>query len=237
MFGIPVRVHPFFWLVAALLGWPWYTHGNFQMLLLWIVCVFISVLIHELGHVVMGQVFGSYGRVLLYSFGGLAIGSSDLGRRWQRILVYFAGPAAQLILLAGILGLWYVADFNWPPYVLITLIMLYEINLIWPLFNLLPIFPLDGGQIAREVLVGVYGTRGLLASLILSGVVAGLLAVHCLMGQYGHTFIPWIGSIGGFFTALFMIQFCVTSFQAYQIEKDRNQHYRDRYRDDRLPWE
>ena len=65
---------------------------GFEYLLIWIGCVFGSILIHEMGHVFMGQVFGAQGTIVLYSLGGLAIGSSNLPSRWQRIAVSFAGP-------------------------------------------------------------------------------------------------------------------------------------------------
>ena len=85
MFGIDVRVHPLFWVMSAVLGWGWYLERNFAYLFLWVMCVFVSVLLHELGHVVVGRLFGSQGHILLYSFGGLAIGSTDLRHRWQRL--------------------------------------------------------------------------------------------------------------------------------------------------------
>src|SRR5438552_2066073 len=97
IFRIDVRVHPMFWLFSAILGWNALSAG-FGFLLVWIVCVFVSVLIHELGHVFMGRLFGSHGHIVLYSFGGLAIGSSSLHNRWQRIAVYFAGPLAGFLL-------------------------------------------------------------------------------------------------------------------------------------------
>ena len=73
MFGIPVRVHPWFWLMGVILGWSAVERGV-QYLVLWIVCVFVSILVHEFGHVFMGLVFGSRGHIVLYSFGGLAVG-------------------------------------------------------------------------------------------------------------------------------------------------------------------
>ena len=73
-------------------------------LVLWIICVFVSILIHEMGHVLMGRLFGAEGHIVLYSFGGLAIGSKRLADRWQRIAVSFAGPLAQFILRWGSCG-------------------------------------------------------------------------------------------------------------------------------------
>ena len=58
LFGILVRVHPMFWLVSVIMGWNSLIIG-FEYLFIWIACMFVSILIHELGHVWMGQVFGA----------------------------------------------------------------------------------------------------------------------------------------------------------------------------------
>ena len=113
MLGTDVRVHPLFWLVSAVLGWNWYSMrgGGIGYLLLWVFCCFVSVLLHEFGHVLVGRLFGSDGHIVLYSFGGLAVGSSDLRRRWQRVLVLFGGPGAQLVLAGdGVEGAGTVVD-------------------------------------------------------------------------------------------------------------------------------
>src|SRR5437867_10402517 len=86
MFGIHVRVHPLFWLVAAFLSWGWVQWG-IQHILLSMACIFLSILIHELGHVVVGKCFGSHGHIVLWAMGGLAIGSTQLSSRWQRVAV------------------------------------------------------------------------------------------------------------------------------------------------------
>jgi hypothetical protein len=96
---IPVRIHPFFWVMSLAMGWSLKAYG-LEYLLLWVVCVFVSILFHELGHVVAGQWFGSSGHIVLYSFGGLAVGSNQLSKRWQRIVVCAAGPGANFLLVA-----------------------------------------------------------------------------------------------------------------------------------------
>ena len=47
LLGIPVRIHPFFWLAGLLLG-P--RQGGPPAILLWIAAVFLAILVHELGH-------------------------------------------------------------------------------------------------------------------------------------------------------------------------------------------
>src|SRR5437763_15143191 len=103
MFGIPVRVHPMFWLVGALMGFdlllPDAREGNGVVrFLLWIACFFVSILVHELGHIVMGRVCGSEGHIVLYAFGGVAVQHRAIPLRWQRIAVSFAGPLAGFLL-------------------------------------------------------------------------------------------------------------------------------------------
>lgn len=102
IFNVPVRVSPWFWAISAMMGWSALQEG-FQYLALWIGCVFVSILVHELGHVLTGRLFGTEGHIVLYGFGGLAIGSSNLRDRWQRIAVAFAGPAAGFLFLAAVL--------------------------------------------------------------------------------------------------------------------------------------
>src|SRR5262249_54958026 len=160
-------------------------------------------LVHEMGHVFMGRLFGTDGHIVLYSFGGLAIGSNALHSGWRRALVSFAGPLAQFLLLGVVLlVVWFlIAPAEFRP--LVTLdrhvfgnflqlvhlsrqhllvqhffLAMIEINLFWPILNLLPIWPLDGGQITRESCLGLSRDNGLRVSLGISLVVAGLLAFN-----------------------------------------------------------
>jgi Zn-dependent protease len=236
IFRIPVRVHPFFWLISALFGWP----GNIgpmtmPFLLVWIVCVFVSILIHEMGHVLMGRLFGSDGYIVLYSFGGIAVGSSDLNRRWQRVLVYFAGPLAQFVLLGLTLAVLVAlslggrADFH--PLVERAFFALVAINLFWPLLNLLPIWPLDGGRISREFFEAAMPERGTRVALGVSLVVAGLLAVNAVATLTGRTLIPVIGPLlgGGYLVFLFAM-LAIGSWQMLQaVEAERR--WRDEHWD------
>jgi len=246
MFGTAVRVHPMFWIVSAILGYDSTIRYGVGFVLAWVACVFVSVLLHEFGHVWMGRLFGSHGYIVLFSFGGLAIGSKQQSSRWQRILVSFAGPLIQLVLLALI---WFGKDWlfhlippgSWRTALLIWN-MLFYINLFWPLLNLLPIWPLDGGQIAREVCQGGMGVRGTAVSLGISMVVAGFLAAHELMASRGHPLLripvsesssPYLHLLkrwcesGDMFMAIFFLMFCISSFLALQAENARRHQWSD----------
>jgi len=182
--GIPVRVSAFFWVAAVLLGWnacQWWAGNDqralLQYLALWAGAVFVSILVHELGHALAYRAFGQAAHIVLYHFGGLAIpelwGRRSHLRPFQRLLVAAAGPAAQLALAAAIiLGLkaaGRIVPFPFPllgdrlglfagerfasPFAAATFEFLLSINLFWPLVNLVPVPPLDGGQIVREGLL------------------------------------------------------------------------------------
>lgn len=182
--GVRVRVSVFFWVAAVLLGWgacQWWAGNDqralLQYLALWSAAVFVSILVHELGHALAYRAFGQGAHVVLYHFGGLAIPEA-WGRRahlrpFQRLLVAAAGPAAQLALAAVIvLGLkaagrvvplpfvglgerlgFFAGERFASPFTAAAFEFLLSINLLWPLVNLVPVPPLDGGQIVREGLL------------------------------------------------------------------------------------
>src|SRR5262245_21070979 len=66
---IPIRVIPTFWLMAMVLGWD---PDRLDLVFLWAMCVFGSVLFHELGHALTAAAFGYDPHIVLYHFGGYA---------------------------------------------------------------------------------------------------------------------------------------------------------------------
>jgi Zn-dependent protease len=227
MFGVPIRVHPLFWLVSAILGWN-LTRIDFRLLLLWIACVFVSILLHEFGHVLMGQVFGARGHIVLYGMGGLAVGSSDLRNRWQRVAVYFAGPGIGFLFV----GLIWLALKALNPEMLTTWVddaidFLFWINLAWGLVNLLPVFPLDGGRVSREVCEWMTPANGRRVAYGISMVIAGLLALNALSMEVMRrtllgTDVSWIPPVlGGYWIALLFGWMAYDSYLLLQHESYR----------------
>jgi Zn-dependent protease len=236
MFGTSIRVHPMFWVFSAILGWQWQRQG-IEYLLAWIGCMFVSILVHEFGHVFAGRFFGRESVVILYTFGGLAVGANNLPRRWERVIVCLAGPAAGLVLFGlVVLAMILVMQFRpetQSPIVWATLGMLWWINLAWSILNLVPIWPLDGGQVSREVLSGIFRGKGLRISLGISFLLATLLAIHAIMEQIGRPLFPWL-PIGGMYTAILFGLLALESFQLLQ-QAERNRRYW--HQDDSTPWE
>jgi len=147
LFGFPVRIHPFFWVIALLLA-PLKEPAN---VLIWAIAMLVSILIHELGHAFVQRLYGGRSRIVLYGFGGLAISEGVRITPWRQVAISLAGPAAGFVL-AG--ATWLVAQQSAavPDAVKLLLGFLLLINIFWGIFNLLPIYPLDGGQVARELL-------------------------------------------------------------------------------------
>src|SRR5205085_1557809 len=97
--------------------------------------------------------FGANPSIRLHGFGGVTLLPGGNFSRPQSILVSAAGPMAGLLL--GCLVLLVVRAFGeatFPRLVRIGMSMALQINFIWTFINLLPIQPLDGGQIMRDVL-------------------------------------------------------------------------------------
>jgi Zn-dependent protease len=233
MFGIPVRVHPMFWLVAIVLGWNFASLYGLKYLLVWIVCMFVSILVHELGHVFMGRVFGADSHIILYGFGGLAVGSLDVRGTWRRIAVLLAGPGAgfllyvvvRLVLVVGRPTLEpYLED--WPNPVAATILFLLWMNLAWNLLNLLPIWPLDGGQVCAALLQRVQGQlAGLKSALVVSIVLAGAIALAAFFPTVLSLNIPLVGRLQGPFVGIMFLLIAAENVQVLMQLNDRRGGY------------
>ena len=105
LLGIPIRVSPWFWALAALLGLQ-ATSNDFPLLLMWVLAVLLSIVVHELGHSLCFRYYRIHSHIVLYHFGGLAIpdsfqasmGYGGRSRPGQQLAIAAAGPAAQLAL-------------------------------------------------------------------------------------------------------------------------------------------
>jgi stage IV sporulation protein FB len=214
LFTVDVRIHPLFWLMTTLLGWE-SIHEGVAFLVAWNLCVLLSILIHEFGHVFMGRLFGSDGHVVLYSFGGLAVGSVSIPSWWKRILVCLAGPLAGF-LFWGVLfaALFFRPAMHLNPLAVAVLSDLLFINLWWGVLNLLPILPLDGGQISYNVMTRFHPDRGEYFAFGFSFLCAALLALNAAAGFRGQAFIPYAPD--GMYGVLMFGYLAMNSFQALQ---------------------
>ncbi len=199
--GVPVRVHPMFWAVTLLFGAT--ADSRPQFVMLWMAAVFACILVHELGHVAAFRYYGMNAHVVLYAFGGLAVPSAG---RWggrgrshetwlQDVVISLAGPVAGFafaaVLLLGLAASGHKPQVTFNSYALVAIywdrfqpwnldvLLQYMqfINVFWGLVNLMPVFPLDGGQVSRALFSRLNPADGLRQSLVLSVFVAAGMAV------------------------------------------------------------
>ncbi len=204
--GFPVRVHPLFWLMTLMFGG---SNNEISRLLTWVAVVFGSILVHELGHAWMLRRFGQSVHIVLHGGGGLAVSESIMwGHGWagvalsprQKILATAAGPAAGFALaamtllvtlalggsmvgerLGGIVP-WVALDLpSWLNGFQPFIQTVWFVNLTWGVMNLMPVYPLDGGQIARALMLKLDPVMGVTLSLWLSFILGLWLAAAGLV--------------------------------------------------------
>jgi Zn-dependent protease len=151
--GIPVEIQPFFWISLIILGGA-STADTAAAILeigLFVLAGFISILVHELGHALTARAFGAHSAITLQAFGGYAAYSGGLLNRRQSFLVTAAGPGIQILLGVAVFfllpALPELSDQG--DYFLHILVV---ISFFWAILNLLPVVPLDGGQMLNALL-------------------------------------------------------------------------------------
>lgn len=146
--SIPVRVEFPFFLIAALLG---VTGREGVLLVAWICVLFVSILVHELGHAVVARWFGSQPKIVLHAFGGLTFPGQIRTAR-QDIAVSVAGSLTQILLLGlpAFLLLHGGSITSYNTYVIVHDVE--WVSLGWAIINLLPLLPLDGGHVSLTLL-------------------------------------------------------------------------------------
>jgi Zn-dependent protease len=186
LFGIPTEVQLGFWFMAVLLGLDRLQSAIPASILVWVAVVFVSVMVHELGHAVAIMRHGHRPEITLHMLGGLTSwgGAQGIGRL-DRIVISFAGPAAGFVLgglvwgvtaifpdlvrfgepgelgQAQALGRALLDDLRW-------------VNVVWGVINLIPVLPLDGGHILEQAL----GPQRVRTTAVVSLLVGGSVALY-----------------------------------------------------------
>jgi stage IV sporulation protein FB len=175
---IPVAIHPFFWVFAMLIGWM--SSGTLMGSLIWLGIIFVSVLVHEFGHALTALFFKQKARIQLVALGGLTSFDGPKLKFWQQFIITFNGPLFGFFLFLLASALLHV---SFPPLALKILRDAQIANLFWTIVNLLPVMPLDGGQLLRIVLEASFGIKGFKASLLIGAIIAVLLSFYFFMIQ------------------------------------------------------
>ena len=176
LFGITIRIHIFFviWIVFQLIR-----SDYLEFELIFLGMLFSIVLLHEFGHCFGARsVDGDAENIMLWPLGGLAYAHAPM-TPWAQFVTVASGPlvnvllctisGAYLILRTGtfkVLSLNPLEGINFevllanePPYWIILLAIFFRVNYLLFAFNLLPIYPLDGGQLFQCLLWPFLGLR------------------------------------------------------------------------------
>lgn len=184
--AIPIRIHPTFWIFAALIGWM----SSFDVILtlVWMVIILVSVLIHEFGHALTARYFQQSSTIELMAFGGITQRTGPKLKPWQEFVIVFNGPLFGLFLAIAASLLFQAVGAEFGDLLAYTLSVTAAVNLFWTVVNLLPVQPLDGGKLLKIVLEKLFGFRGIKWSILLSFILCALIGV---------VFFTWGSLIGG----------------------------------------
>ncbi len=220
--GFNVRVSVWFWAMALVLGAMYgLLPDHPDHLIILVVVLFGSILLHELGHALAFRHYGMNSRIVLHHTGGVAIpdggGYSSRRTKWSAVIISAAGPGIQLALAAVVILLVWASghEVSLPLPSAITshlpkiegakisnvhvaslVNFILFINILWAVFNLLPVYPLDGGQISRELFMMNDRHQGVKNSLILS--IATCVAMALWGLQSDNRFLMFMFAIFGF---------------------------------------
>jgi len=211
--GIHVFLHWSWFLVAVFEIQQKGRYSSLSWNILEYVALFAIVTMHEFGHALAcRQVGGRADKIILWPLGGAAYVDPP-PRPGANLWSIAAGPLVNLALMP-VLALAWVAlrrTSGSSPSDLTELVMwLNWINIVLFLFNVLPIYPLDGGKILRSLLWYVMGrARSLMASVIVGFIGVAGLGLLAFFSQNG-----WLGVI-----ALFAGIQCFNGFKLAQALK------------------
>jgi len=176
LFGIPVTIRPSFLVIAALIGFT--SRRPIVYLVAFVAIVFVSILIHELGHALTARSYGAQVEIELNGIGGLtswSVPDKELSPG-QRALVAAAGSGVG-VLFGGLVWLFDRLTgpyFEVAGFVVSTLI---AVNVLWGLLNWLPVRPLDGGHLFTSLLQKVIPSRAeVIANVVFFMTAVGALA-------------------------------------------------------------
>src|SRR5665213_2512076 len=163
------------------------------------VMLFVSVLLHELGHSIVAKRYGiPVPRITLFVFGGVSQIATEPTSAGAEFWIAAAGPAVSFVLALIFWELRPLLVSSGPLLAVVKYLAL--LNLVLGIFNLVPGFPLDGGRVFRSILWGITKDfRRATAIATVTGRIFGYLFIFYGVGQAisGNVFNGlWIAFIG-----------------------------------------
>lgn len=164
-----IKFHPFFVIyvfVCLYLGW-----------LNAIFFYVVSVVLHEYGHYFTARLLGYESQGIVFNVYGAALKTNNVYKRKDDMLISLAGPFVNLILIILVVCFWWILPS--------TYAFTYDFfisNLVVMLFNLIPIYPLDGGRVIVSLLQNKFKKNKIIKvsnviARVFSGVIFALFVV------------------------------------------------------------
>lgn len=176
---IPVTIRPAYWIFTGILSLM-LADGNITQTLVWMVIIFVSVLFHEFGHAITAKMFGRKPRIELVAMGGITFHDGVKLPFWKQFFITLDGPLFGLILglVAG-----FFSQMVAVPFFKTVLLQTSVVNIFWTFVNLVPVLPLDGGQLLRIGLEKWFDVKGLRYAFMISGIFALLASLAFFITQ------------------------------------------------------
>lgn len=162
---IPLSVYPSFWALAILIALA--NGTTISEMVIWVGVVFVSVIIHEMGHAITAILFGQSVAIELRGLGGVTIPLGGKLSQGKEFVVVFMGPLFGF-LLAGLAFIALQVPVIYPSILIYSLKVIYIANILWSILNLLPVLPLDGGRLMMIFFEKLFGHSGVKFSYLFS---------------------------------------------------------------------
>ena len=221
MSGHDVHVSPFFLILIGLFVFMGLnSSADFFYQLMWAPVLFFSILFHELGHAAATKKCGfGTSKIILHGFGGVAISRRGHTKPNQGMFIALAGPGVTLIMallsLAGLMAYGFLTGGE-PANLAVSvlghfLLLMTLANVFWLILNLLPIYPMDGGQTMMHFLRkrGARQNEAIVKSAKISLVAIGITAFLTLA----------LFQVGGFLIIIIFAMFGYMNWQILQQAK------------------
>jgi len=227
IFGIPIYLHPSWFIIFALITLSLRTqftaqHPNWTSQQHWMLGIitsalfFGSVIFHELSHSVVAIRYKiPVQSIMLFVFGGLSSISREPDKPRQEFNIAIAGPLASLFLA----GCFYLVGrfFHGDDLVTASTKWLWQINLALALFNLVPGFPLDGGRILRGIAWGI--TKNFQRATQIASTTGKIFAyMMIIFGVWQALTGNWVGGLWTAFIGWFLLSAAQESYAQVAVQ-------------------
>jgi Zn-dependent protease len=182
LLGIPVSIHASFLLVTFFFGMAGPELDPVGGLI-WVAIITVSVVAHELGHALVARPARGEPRIDLFGIAGVTRWNAAHATRGRQVAVSLSGVGAGIAFGLALLPLYLAVDpvkDSLPDYAFKAA---FFANLGWGLVNLLPMLPLDGGQVVRVLMPARDDLTRERRAAMFSAVVAGTVAVGAALAD------------------------------------------------------